>query len=171
LDDGVDVNWKDEEGFTALIWACVYGHVEVVKLLLDRGALIDLLPNGGGTALMNASYDGKIECVRLLLERGADMSLKDNTGKTAKDDAVKQGYDDIVQLLNEVCMLQIQDNLISFILPSFRSLSMSSCNLQSTKPRRNATSLISTWYKQLLVILIRLWNLIETSRRRRRVRR
>jgi ankyrin repeat protein len=109
LDDGVDVNWKNKEGDTALIWASVEGHAEVVKLLLDRGALTDLQRNGGATALMYASFFGHVECVRLLLERGADMSIKDRNGKTAKDDAIERGNDAIGQLLNEVCMLQNQD--------------------------------------------------------------
>jgi ankyrin repeat protein len=51
LDEGIDVNWKNENGYTGLMCASAYGHVGVVKLLLDRGALIDLQSNGGGTAL------------------------------------------------------------------------------------------------------------------------
>jgi len=107
LDDGIDVNWKNDKGFAALIYASARGHVEVVKLLLDRGAQIDIKNNGGVTALMTASYFGKVDCARLLLERGANLSLKAKDGRTAKDWAVKQGYVDIVQLLDEVCMLQI----------------------------------------------------------------
>jgi ankyrin repeat protein len=111
LDEGVDVNWKDDEdGWTALMCASYQGHVKVVKLLLVRGALIDIQINGGSTALIAASFYGKIECVRLLLERGADMSLKHNNGKTAKDAAVKQGYADIVHLLNEVRNFKLKIN-------------------------------------------------------------
>jgi hypothetical protein len=38
LDEGVDVNTKYRYGATVLSYACDRGHVDVVKLLLDRGA-------------------------------------------------------------------------------------------------------------------------------------
>jgi hypothetical protein len=109
LDDGVDVNWKDNIGSTALCWASVEGRVEIIKLLLDRGAQIDIQNIVGWTALMIAVWNGKVECVRLLQERGADMSLKCKSGKTARDQAVERGHVEIVLLLDEVSMLQTQD--------------------------------------------------------------
>lgn len=38
LDSGVNVNAKDQGGNTPLIWAAYSGSLEVIKLLLDRGA-------------------------------------------------------------------------------------------------------------------------------------
>src|SRR5215467_14021541 len=38
LDHGVDVNAKTRYGATALSYACDKGHLEVVKLLIERGA-------------------------------------------------------------------------------------------------------------------------------------
>jgi Ankyrin repeats (3 copies)/Domain of unknown function (DUF3471) len=38
LDEGIDVNTKFRYGVTALFYACDHGHVDVVKILLDRGA-------------------------------------------------------------------------------------------------------------------------------------
>ena len=38
LDDGVDVNTKFRYNATALFYACDHGHIDVVKVLLDRGA-------------------------------------------------------------------------------------------------------------------------------------
>ena len=38
LDEGVDVNTKFRYNATALFYACDHGHIEVVKILLDRGA-------------------------------------------------------------------------------------------------------------------------------------
>ena len=38
LDEGVDVNTKFRYGTTALFFACDHGHVDVVKVLLDKGA-------------------------------------------------------------------------------------------------------------------------------------
>jgi ankyrin repeat protein len=129
LDEGVDVNWKDTLGDTALIYASANGHVEIIKLLLDRGAFIDFIRNGvGGTALMNACFNGQVDCVRLLLEKGADMSIKTNNGKTAKDYAIENGHAGIVPLLDEVCMFQTLDkkvsNIVTLDFTFYYSLSM-----------------------------------------------
>jgi hypothetical protein len=42
LDDGVDVNTKFRYNATALFYACDHGHVEVVRVLLDKGAAMDI---------------------------------------------------------------------------------------------------------------------------------
>ena len=38
LDEGVDVNTRFRYDATALFYACDHGHLEVVKVLLERGA-------------------------------------------------------------------------------------------------------------------------------------
>ncbi len=38
LDSGADINAKDQRGWTALLWAVSRGQMDLVKLLLDRGA-------------------------------------------------------------------------------------------------------------------------------------
>ena len=77
---------------TALMWAAGYSAeagvndvVEVMTLLLDRGARIDDQDNRGRTALMIAAELNHEAAVDLLLARGADKSLKDKQGKTAGD--------------------------------------------------------------------------------------
>ena len=42
LDEGVDVNTKFRYNATALFYACDHGHVDVVKVLLDHGAEMDV---------------------------------------------------------------------------------------------------------------------------------
>jgi ankyrin repeat protein len=106
LDEGVNVNWENEKGDTALICAIsINSRVQIIKLLLDRGAQIDFQNKYGATALIWASYFGEVESVRLLLEKGADMSIKSKKGNTAKDIAKREGKSDIIQLLDEVYML------------------------------------------------------------------
>ena len=72
LDKGADVNAANSYGGTALAFACDRGHLEVIRLLLDRGANPDtqdtfykLKPIGW------AAQRGYTEIVKLLLDRGA----------------------------------------------------------------------------------------------------
>jgi ankyrin repeat protein len=40
INSGVNINYADEDGITALHMAGLIGHLEVVKILLDRGGYI-----------------------------------------------------------------------------------------------------------------------------------
>ena len=52
IDAGADVNAKEEDGWTALMWASRYGRTETVNLLIDAGADINIKNELGWTALM-----------------------------------------------------------------------------------------------------------------------
>ena len=97
----VDVNYTDHNGWTALTWAIINGHIEVIKALLEHNADVDIQDINGWTALMRASYFGHIDYVRLLLEKGANVTLKTKSGTTAKDLAQQRRHSEIVKLLNE----------------------------------------------------------------------
>ena len=86
---------------TALMWASVEGHTEVVRLLLDRGAMIDEMDHyeEGWTALMKASWEGNTEMVQLLLDKAASLEKKDFDGMNALMLASKEGHTELVQLL------------------------------------------------------------------------
>ena len=59
LEQGADVNAKDEYDNTALNWAALWGHAEVVKRLLEAGADLENRGSGGGlTPLANAASRG-----------------------------------------------------------------------------------------------------------------
>jgi ankyrin repeat protein len=75
LDDG----HKPDEGgdsWTALIWASRTGSLDVIKLLLDSGADMNLPgptgDNWDATPLQHAILERQAAAVRLLLDRGAD---------------------------------------------------------------------------------------------------
>lgn len=79
----LDINIKDEDGYTALIHASVFGYKEVVHFLLDKGAELDAQDSHYGyTALMHASWQGHSEIVKLLLNKGADIHAKNSNGFT-----------------------------------------------------------------------------------------
>ena len=73
LDAGADVNYSDLDGYTPLIEAAHGGHLEMLRLLLRRGADLDasfyVEADGmsiGGTAEDMAKANGHRECVALL---------------------------------------------------------------------------------------------------------
>ncbi len=57
LRHGADVGARDEEGLSALHWACIYGREDVVRVLLDAGA-VDATDVHGWTALEYAKQQG-----------------------------------------------------------------------------------------------------------------
>ena len=69
IEKGVDVNAKDDIGWTAMMWAAVNGHTEIIELLIDNGAGFEVIDNNGLTALMWTAACGYTEAVELLIDR------------------------------------------------------------------------------------------------------
>lgn len=90
----------NHQGLTALMLASGEGHIETVKLLLDKGAKIDISDNKGLTALHLASINGYFKTVRLLIDEmeNIDIAGKIN-GLTALMLASGKGHIKTVKLL------------------------------------------------------------------------
>jgi len=73
IDHGADINARNDGDYTPLYFA-FRGHVESVRMLLERGAaaVIDIRHQYGETPLHHAARLGNVEIVRLYLEHGAD---------------------------------------------------------------------------------------------------
>ncbi|KAJ4303921.1 hypothetical protein N0V88_001521 [Collariella sp. IMI 366227] len=56
------------------------GHVEVVKLLVKKGANIKVANNAGWTPVNAVDDKGHLEVVKFLVENGADIKVADNNG-------------------------------------------------------------------------------------------
>ena len=71
LTAGMYHNVKDENRWSALMWAAAAGSTEIVELLLEKGADVNTRNADGATALMLADAAGHCETVNILLEHGA----------------------------------------------------------------------------------------------------
>lgn len=99
---GADVNEVDKDvDATALDEAVANGNLEMVLMLIDARAEVNLRNKQGRTALMFLAEESTPEVVRALIEAGAKVNLKDDDGETAlmKSAALEDGA--ILQLLLE----------------------------------------------------------------------
>ena len=81
--DGVDARCAEAGDTTLLMAAAAGGQEAMVRMLLQRGASVNLQTLSGGTALMHAAANGHTTSVQALLDAKADISLQDTDGCTA----------------------------------------------------------------------------------------
>lgn len=67
----------DKNNLTPLHWACFYGQLSSVKILIKCGANLSKLAPDHVSPLLMASSGGHHEIVRLLLQHGADPNHMD----------------------------------------------------------------------------------------------
>ena len=97
---GLDINEVSSSG-TALGGAACQGSLEIVTLLLDRGAdmYINIVGGKYDTALGAAVYGGSLEIATLLLDRGADINIVGGKYGTALGAAAFWGSLEMATLL------------------------------------------------------------------------
>lgn len=95
LHDGLEAHC----GRSVLMVASSRGHLNVVILLLEKGAPIDFQDEYGKSALMVSSENGRYDVVELLLDKGTCIDLKDKFGKSALMVASKNWHYRVVDLL------------------------------------------------------------------------
>lgn len=90
LANGAQIEARNEDGSTPLIWAASFAQTDILKLLIDRGARTNVRDKDGNTPLiaaacecalatMNSAYD----VVRMLLEQGSNVNARSKDGTTA----------------------------------------------------------------------------------------
>ena len=101
--DGINVNYKAsfDYGFSPLHVAAQYGHPNIIHLLHQAGAELEIRTDAGSTPLNIAGLYGRRNCVALLLLLGANMDSPDDIKETPLHQAARRGEKDIVTLLIE----------------------------------------------------------------------
>lgn len=101
---GVDINWTDEQGESALHIAARFGHDECAGIILrgngSQKADLEIVEKSyAWTPLHVAAVDGQLKIVEMLIEAGSDLAKPDSSGWTAKEHAALRGHMSIARLL------------------------------------------------------------------------
>jgi ankyrin repeat protein len=100
-DSGLVSAWADD-GFTALHLAAYFRHPDTARLLVDRGALVDVVARNERirvTPLQSAVAARQEETAALLLDSGADPNAQEEGGFTPLHAAAHHGDEPLVELL------------------------------------------------------------------------
>jgi ankyrin repeat protein len=102
LSRGADVNAPDAGGTPlhhAVETRTGISGLEIMRLLLEQGAVVDKRNDAGETPLLRAVAGGKLEEASLLLDRGADPNAPDERGRTPLSMAKQSGNKKMTTLL------------------------------------------------------------------------
>ncbi|XP_071954906.1 palmitoyltransferase ZDHHC17-like [Antedon mediterranea] len=97
LNEGAEINHLDGEGCSLLHWASINNRLDLMRLLISKGAIID---RAGGelnaSPLHWATRQGHLPAVVLLIQNEADPSIRDNEGLSCIHVACQFGHTSIV---------------------------------------------------------------------------
>ena len=112
LQNGADINSKDDSGWTNLHHAAFNDNVEVLAFLIRNGANKDSKDNLGRSALNYVAELGNLAVVKLLLHCGSEIDSIDNNGKGPIHHLVtKNGTLEVLKLLlQHGANINIKDN-------------------------------------------------------------
>ena len=101
LNQKTDVNARDSDGSTALLWLAHWNNFDTADLLLRAGADANLANDFRMTPLSEACTNASAALVRLLLKSGANPNTAIATGETPLMTCAKTGNADAVRMLIE----------------------------------------------------------------------
>ena len=91
----------NQPGWTPLHYAATGGHVELIQFLLEESAYIDAESPNGTTPLMMAARYGSAKATQLLIDEGADLQVKNQLGLTALDFAKQGNRPDALEIISK----------------------------------------------------------------------
>ncbi|XP_036860339.1 caskin-1 isoform X2 [Manis javanica] len=101
----INVNFQDSDGFSALHHAALNGNTELITLLLEAQAAVDIKDNKGMRPLHYAAWQGRKEPMKLVLKAGSAVNVPSDEGHIPLHLAAQHGHYDVSEML-----LQHQSN-------------------------------------------------------------
>lgn len=107
LQQGADKNYRDQDGISILIYACEYGSLDMVKLFVEKGAIINQTNKSKVSAISVAAFHNKVEVCEYLIANKADKKLQNKYGDSPLEIALRLGNHKIVKALVENDLLSV----------------------------------------------------------------
>ncbi|KAI8794661.1 ankyrin repeat protein [Biomphalaria glabrata] len=161
-----DVNEVNDDGITSLMAATLACNksAEIIELLIDSGANVNIVDKCGRSALTHACCYGNSEAVGVLCANGADILVIDKWGLNCVMNACKYGHLNVLKELTEMqnCDLNVaypvdfssvtfNGNLENFSFPQEHSInqpviieSVSACTIAAVCGHRECVNYLLT---------------------------
>jgi ankyrin repeat protein len=100
LTNGANINEVNADGCTPLYEAYAVARLDIVKLLIEHGADVNIKNNEDGFSLLHrAAWLGDLEAVALFVKHGADTHARDLEGETPLQKAELRGFQNVIEYL------------------------------------------------------------------------
>ncbi len=100
IDNGMPLDVIDQRGFQAIHRAVEYGQLNIVKVLVDKGARVGAqVRRIGWQPIHIAARENQLEMVSWLLDQGADINAWDGDGDQPSHHAARQGNREMIRFL------------------------------------------------------------------------
>lgn len=97
LDDGAPIESRDHKDRTALLLAATFDHVEVARLLVERGADPNALDDRHDTPWLVTGVTGSVAMLEVLLPANPDLTIRNRYGGVSIIPASERGHVDYVR--------------------------------------------------------------------------
>ena len=101
IDNKVNINYTDEDGFNPLNIAIESGDMELTKFLITNGANVNSLMQDGVSLIGYAIAQNNMDLLQMLIENGANVNYTngDSWANTPLQTASRLGLDNVVRIL------------------------------------------------------------------------
>uniref|UniRef100_A0A8C1B613 non-specific serine/threonine protein kinase n=1 Tax=Cyprinus carpio carpio TaxID=630221 RepID=A0A8C1B613_CYPCA len=104
-----DINQPNKHGTPPLLIAAGCGNVQIIDVLMKKGAEIQAFDKTGANAIYYAARHGHVGTLRFLHKKKCPLDIQDKSGETALHVAARYGNVDVVQYL---CSIHANPDLV-----------------------------------------------------------
>ena len=95
----VDINYQNENGWTALHYSCDEGNLKITEILIKAHCDVNIKNNEKKTPLHYSVTKGYFDITKLLVENGGDMNCLDNENNNIIHLCSMYGHDELLTFL------------------------------------------------------------------------
>ena len=99
--DKININYQNENGWTALHFACDEGNLKIVEILIKAHAELNLINNEKKTPLHISVSHGYFDISKLLIENNANLDCVDNEKNLAIHLCALHGHNELLTYMLE----------------------------------------------------------------------